>query len=102
MQTTELAFLVAEEPTTDMQIDIRPTPTELAPLAVGLPADQHPALVYLASLANSSHRTMQLGLLVGVKGAKSRGNSNSTGWRKLTLRGTEHSRAIRFRGSDGV
>ena len=39
-----------------VQIDIRPS-AELTPIG-GLPAYQHPAMVYLASLANGSHRTM--------------------------------------------
>ena len=53
--TIGLVFVLPEDGQA-VQIDIRPN-TDLAPVG-GLPPSQHPALVYLASLSNGSHRTM--------------------------------------------
>ena len=59
--TQELTFVVAEEQTADMLIDIRPEFTDLTPI-VSLPASMRPALVYLASLSRGSHRGQQTAL----------------------------------------
>lgn len=59
--TQELTFVVAEEPTADMLIDIRPDFTDLTPI-VSMPASMRPALVYLASLSRGSHRGQQTAL----------------------------------------
>lgn len=56
MPTEELTAVVTEE--ADELIDIRPDTTALAPMPATVPADLHPAYVYLASLSVGSHRTM--------------------------------------------
>jgi integrase len=63
---TELTFIVNEQVFVSgdefMHIDIRPE-NKLAPVA-NLPADQQPALTYLAGLGKSSQRTQWAGLCV--------------------------------------
>lgn len=55
METTELTFVVADEETADMLIDIRPE--SLPPSHV--PASMQPALLYLAGLLETSRETMR-------------------------------------------
>ena len=57
----ELTFVVAEEPTADMLIDIRPNPIDLAPI-FDVPASMRPALVYLAGLSRGSQRSQAAAL----------------------------------------
>ncbi len=92
IETQELTFVVAEEPTADMLIDIRPNPIDLAPVAT-LPPSMRPALVYLASLSRGSHRS-QLAALREACGLLTHGQCDpeSLPWHKL---GYQHTNALR-------
>ena len=92
LDTQELTFVVAEEPTADMLIDIRPNPIDLAPVAT-LPTSMRPALVYLASLSRGSHRG-QLTALREAAELLTHGQCDpeSLPWHKL---GYQHTNALR-------
>lgn len=101
--TQELTFVVAavplnsgtalaEEPTADMLIDIRPDPMNLAPVAT-LPASMRPALVYLASLSRGSQRS-QAGALAEAATLLTNGQCTpeTLPWHEL---GYQHTNALR-------